>query len=90
MLTEADESELIKHLGEFPVRVEKAALALEPHRIIGYLDDLARLVNGWYHRHRVLGAPEDLMRARLVLARAAQLVLRNGLTLIGVAAPERM
>jgi arginyl-tRNA synthetase len=90
LLSEPDEAELIKQLGEFPMRVEKAAQALEPHRIINYLDDLARLVNGWYHRHRVLDAPEDLKKARLVLARAAQLVLRNGLTLIGVAAPERM
>lgn len=90
LLTETDESELIKHLGDFAVRVEKAASALEPHRVIGYLDELARLVNGWYHRHRVLDAPEDLRKARLVLARAAQIVLRNGLTLIGVVAPERM
>ncbi len=91
LLTEsAEEAELIKHLGEFPLRVEKAAAALEPHRIINYLDELARMVNGWYHRHRVLDAPEELKKARFALARATQLVLKNALTLIGVTAPERM
>ncbi len=89
-LTASDELELMKQLAEYPKVVEKAAAALEPHRVIAYLEDLARLVHGWYHRHRVLGEAEDVTRARLVLARAAQIVLANGLTLLGIAAPERM
>lgn len=70
--------------------VSRAAESLEPHRITVYLEELARLVNGWYHRHRVVGSGPDLERARLVLVRAAQIVLANGLQLLGVTAPERM
>ncbi|MBI4501304.1 MAG: arginine--tRNA ligase [Gemmatimonadetes bacterium] len=90
LLTEADEQELMKHLAEFPTLVERAAENLEPHRVIAYLDDLARLANGWYHRHRVIGVGEAIEKARLVLVRAVQIVLANGLNLIGVTAPERM
>jgi arginyl-tRNA synthetase len=90
LLGEPIEQELIKRLGELPLQIEKAAEALEPHRIIAYLEEIARLVNAWYHHHRVVGVGEDLERARLVLARAAQVVLANGLNLLGVTAPERM
>ena len=90
VLTESDEQELMKHLAEFPGVVARAAEHLEPHRIVAYLDDLARLANGWYHRHRVIGVGETIERARLVLVRATRTVLANGLNLIGVTAPERM
>ncbi len=90
LLTEPEEQELVKTLGQFPEVVFKAAEMLEPHRIVAYLEEVARLVNRWYHRHRVLGAGADLEQARLVLARASQIVLANGLRLIGVTAPERM
>jgi arginyl-tRNA synthetase len=89
-LTAAVEQELMKQLGAYPEVVARAAAELEPHRVIAYLEELARVVNVWYHRHRVLGEPEPVERARLMLARAAQLVLRNGLTLLGITAPERM
>lgn len=90
LLAEAEEQELLKTLGQFPEVVAKAAEMFEPHRVVSYLEEVARLVNGWYHRHRVLGAGPELERPRLVLARAAQIVLANGLRLIGVTAPERM
>lgn len=90
LLVESDEQELMKHLAEFPEIVRSAAESLEPHRIVAYLDTLARLVNGWYHRHRVIGVGAELERARLVLVRAVQVVLANGLNLLGVTAPERM
>ena len=90
VLVEDLEQQLIKQLAEYPSMVRKAAEAFEPHRVVAYLEDLARLVNAWYHHHRVLGVGEDLERARLVLARASQVVLRNGLGLLGVTAPERM
>ena len=70
--------------------MQKAADALEPHRIVTYLEEVARLVNTWYHHHRVLGVGEKLEQARLVLARAAQITIGNGLRLLGVTAPERM
>jgi arginyl-tRNA synthetase len=90
LLTEPIEQDLIKQLAAYPDVVAKAADALEPHRVVAYLEDLSRLVNAWYHHHRVLGVEEPLSRARLVLARGAQIVLRNGLNLLGVTAPERM
>jgi arginyl-tRNA synthetase len=88
VLTEPEELELIKELAEFPQLVQRAAAAYEPHRITGYLEGLARLAHAWYHKYRVLGEPEEA--ARLVLARAVQQVLANGLTLLGIRAPERM
>ena len=90
VLTEKDELQLAKQLGEYPAIIEKAAVTLEPHRVITYLDGLAKSVNSWYHRHRVIGAPDGLEQARLVLARAAQIVMANGLNLLGITAPERM
>lgn len=88
VLTQPEELELIKELAEFPDLVRRAAAAYEPHRITGYLEGLARIAHAWYHKYRVLGEPEEA--ARLVLARAVKQVLANGLTLLGIRAPERM
>jgi arginyl-tRNA synthetase len=85
-----EEQELIKALLDFPALVLGAAEALEPHRVATYLHDLAGKTHLWYHKAHVLNEPEAIMRARLVLARAAQIVLRNGLSLLGITAPERM
>lgn len=82
--------DLLKRLTAFPEAVSRAARELEPHRITNYLEELARTVHGWYHGCRVLGEPPDVERARLVLARAARQVIANGLTLLGVSAPDRM
>jgi arginyl-tRNA synthetase len=89
-LTADAEVDLLKLLAQYPDIVARAADALEPHRVIAFLEDLARAVNAWYHHHRVLGEPAPVERARLALARAAQIVLANGLTLLGISAPERM
>jgi arginyl-tRNA synthetase len=90
VLGEQEERELIKALADFPEVLEGAAGALEPHRVAGYLLETARLAHTWYHKHHVLGEPEPLRSARLVLARAAQTVLANGLAVLGITAPERM
>jgi arginyl-tRNA synthetase len=90
VLTAPGERELIKALSDFPGVVASAADAMEPHRVTQYLLDTARLVHTWYHTHHVLGEAEPLRNARLVLARAAQVVLRNGLTILGISAPNRM
>lgn len=88
VLTQPEELELVKELADFPEAVRRAAAASEPHRITGYLEGLARIAHGWYHKYRVLGEPQEA--ARLVLARAVRQVLANGLTLLGIRAPERM
>ena len=90
VLTEPEEQQLIKALVDFPALVESAAETLEPHRIANYLLETARLAHLWYHKHHVLEQAEDVTRARLALARGAQIVLRNGLRILGVTAPERM
>jgi arginyl-tRNA synthetase len=87
-LTSPEEVEILKSLRSFPDVVARAAQALEPHRITGFLEELARAVHLWYHKYRVLGEPEE--RPRLVLARAARQVLGNGLALAGIHAPDRM
>ena len=90
LLGEPEEQELIKALLDFPSLVESAAETLEPQRIATYLLETARLAHLWYHKHHVLEQAEDVTRARLVLARGAQIVLRNGLQILGITAPERM
>jgi arginyl-tRNA synthetase len=90
VLTEPEEQELIKALADFPTLVESAAETLEPHRIATYLLETARLAHLWYHKHHVLEQPEDVTRGRLALARGAQIVLRNGMRILGITSPERM
>jgi arginyl-tRNA synthetase len=90
VLREPEEQELIKGLLDFPELVESAAATLEPHRIATYLLETARLAHLWYHKHHVLEQAEDVTRARLALARGAQIVLRNGMTILGITSPERM
>lgn len=90
VLNEPEEQELIKALADFPQVVAGAAAALEPHRITNYLTETARLAHLWYHKRHVLGQPEPVMSARLALARATQIVLRNALTILGITAPARM
>ena len=89
-LPEPIEADLVKALGRFPLVVRRAAEALEPHRITTYLEELARAAHLWYHHCHVLGEAPPVERARLALARATQLVLGNGLTLLGLNAPDRM
>jgi arginyl-tRNA synthetase len=90
VLTEPEEQELIKALLDFPELVESAAQTLEPHRIATYLLETARLAHLWYHKHHVLEQEPDVTRARLALARGAQIVLRNGMGILGITSPERM
>ena len=95
VLTLPEEQELVKALLDFPGLVEGAADALEPHRVAAFMLDLARKAHLWYHKAHVLLEGDDpetvaLRDARLVLARATRTVLRNGLALLGLTAPERM
>jgi arginyl-tRNA synthetase len=90
LLALPEETEVIKALVDFPALVTGAAEALEPHRVAGYLHDTAQKIHLWYHKAHVLNEPEEITRARLLLARASMVVLRNGLGLLGISAPERM
>ena len=85
-----EDLELLTKLAVFPEVVVRAARSREPHKLTDYLEDLARLAHGGYHKCRVLGEAPDTEAARLALARAARIVLANGLTLLGLTAPDRM
>ncbi len=94
LLDHETESALLGALQEFPRVVAFAADVREPHRVARYLEELAGLYHRWYDNCRVtpLGDEEvtDLHRTRLWLNDATGQVLRNGLDLLGVSAPERM
>ncbi|MDX2168715.1 MAG: arginine--tRNA ligase [Deltaproteobacteria bacterium] len=90
LLTEAEEQELVKLLAQFPDVIEDAAREREPHRIVFQLIELAGAFHRCYNRHRILDVEPALREARLVLAGAVRRVLRIGLELLGVRAPEAM
>jgi arginyl-tRNA synthetase len=82
---------LIKALARYPEAVQMAGAYMEPHRITYYLTTLAAAFHTYYNRHRVLCADDfGLTRARLYLIAAVQRVIRNGLSLLGVSAPDSM
>jgi arginyl-tRNA synthetase len=89
-LTEPEEIHLIKALARFPGTVQTAATLLEPHRIAYYLMDLASAFHAYYNKHRVLTDDPILSKGRLFLVEAVRKVIRNGLGLMGVSAPEKM
>ncbi len=98
LLREDLERELVKRLGEFPATVERAANQVSPHVLSDYLEQTAGFANSWYHAGNPTRSPqlavlvedEALRTARLALARAVQIVLRNGLVIMGIDAPTRM
>ncbi|MBF0301692.1 MAG: arginine--tRNA ligase [Desulfamplus sp.] len=90
LLVEPEEIKLIKILASFPEIVEKSAAALHPHFIFTYLMSLASAFHGYYNRHKVITEHQELTLARLCLVSSVKKVIHNGLTLLGVSAPERM
>jgi len=93
-LTHDRENELLAALAEFPRVIESAAQLREPHRVARYLEELAGTYHGFYNDCRVLPMGEEeltaIHTARLLLCTATKQVLKNGLDLLGVSAPERM
>lgn len=90
LLAEAEEYALLKTLADYPQLVQGAAIDLAPHRIIFYLIDLAGKFHSFYNKHKVLTDDSELTASRLELCRGVKIVLRNGLTLLGMSAPESM
>lgn len=89
-LGEAEEIQLIKALDRYPQILATAAQTLAPHRITYYLMQLAGLFHAYYNKHRVLGDDPTLTLGRLCLVAAVQKVIRNGLSILGVSAPDQM
>ena len=90
LLTAPEEIHLLKIIHSFQENVEKSATALHPHIIFTYLMSLASAFHGYYNKHKVITDDRDLTLARLSLVLSVKKVIRNGLTLLGVSAPERM
>ncbi len=90
LLKEQSEVALAKLLLGFPEVVRSAAAGFEPHWLPAYLSDVATAFHKFYHDHRVVTPDRNLSRARLTLCRCAQIVLGNGLKILGISAPERM
>ena len=90
MLTEPQELALMKTLLAFPDTIAGAAKDREPHRLTGYLRDVAQAFHLFYHHCRVIGPDPALTATRLGLTHAARIVLANGLGLMNIDAPERM
>ena len=85
-----EELALIKQLSLYPEVVENSARFLEPHRIPYYLTQLAAAFHSYYKHHRIIQDDLALAQARFTLVKAIRVVIRNGLELLGVSAPERM
>ena len=89
-LKESDEISIIKKLLQYPMVFEGAVFSFEPHRITYYLQELAGMFHSYYNKHRVISDNKALTSARLFLCKAVQIVLEEGLNILGVSAPERM
>ena len=89
-LSQPNEIRLIKLLALFPETVRRAATQLAPHLVTFYLMDLAGAFHSFYNKHRVLSDDPAMTQSRARLIVATQQVLKNGLTLLGVSAPEVM
>ncbi|MFH1091337.1 MAG: arginine--tRNA ligase [Pseudomonadota bacterium] len=90
LLAKAEELALMRHLAAFPDVVSGAAVCLEPHRLTHYLTELAKKFHPYYNQYRFVSQDAALSKARLALAAAVRIVVANGLTLLGVSAPEKM
>lgn len=89
-LSNAQETSLLSALQRFPEVVEKAAQQFEPHQITYYLKDVATAYHSYYNSNKVLEAESSKRQAMLALSDATRQVIRNGLSIIGVGAPESM
>jgi arginyl-tRNA synthetase len=90
LLTQQEEVELMKALARYPETIENSAKLMEPHRITFFLMNLASLFHAYYNKHRVLTDDPVLSHGRLYLITAVQKIIKNGLTLLGVSAPDKM
>jgi arginyl-tRNA synthetase len=90
LLTEEHEKSLMVAISRYPELLEGAALQREPHQLAHYLRDLAHELHTYYNSHHFIVEDQALRNARLTLINAARQVFVNGLTVLGVSAPEEM
>lgn len=90
LLNQDEELAIIKTLASFPDIIEGCASSLEPHRLTFYLQELAGIFHPYYNKNRVVTDNIELSKARLFLCNAVKIVIKNGLSLLNVSAPEVM
>lgn len=90
LLNTDEEQSLLKKLHQFEEEIIYSAEAFETHRICAYLEDLAAAFHRFYTFCRILGTEKKLAEARIALAVATRIVIKNGLTILGVSAPDKM
>ncbi len=90
LLVTDSEQNILKKMFEFPNEVLVSAEHYEIHRIATYLEELAAMFHRFYTECRIIGSPQNLAEARISLCIAVQTVLKNGLSILGVSAPEKM
>ena len=91
LLKEKDEIALVKLLSEFPIKMEDVLHSLEPRKIATYLEEVAAAYHKFYGNHKVINPQNtDLSSARKKLCEATKIILTNGLSILGISAPERM
>ena len=91
LLKEKDEIALVKLLSEFPIKMEGVLHSLEPRKIATYLEEVAAAYHKFYGNHKVINPQNtDLSSARKKLCEATKIILTNGLSILGISAPERM
>ena len=90
LLVKDEELQLIKKLRQFGEEIELSAKLFEMNRICNYLEELASLFHKFYTFCRIIGSEVDLAEARIALAIATKTVIKNGLQILGVTAPEKM
>jgi arginyl-tRNA synthetase len=89
-LLNREETTLVKKLLAYPMVLEGAARAFEPHRITFYLQELAGMFHPYYHKYKVITDDEAMTKTRLALCMAIKIVLSDALSILGVTAPEKM
>lgn len=89
-LVEEEEVRLIRKMLTYRDVFAQSAELREPHRITFYLQELAGQFHPYYNKHRVVGEAPELTRARLAICQAVREVIKDGLTLLGLTAPDRM
>ena len=91
LLKEKDEISLVKLLSEFPIKMEDVSHSLEPRKIATYLEEVAAAYHKFYGNHKVINPQNThLSSARKKLCEATKIILVNGLSILGISAPERM
>ena len=90
LLTSTHEHQLIKRLSEFPEIISLSASETSPHYIATFLKDLAADFHSYYNANKFLSDDKALQNARLALIGATKIVIKNGLQLLGISAPEKM